>query len=1656
MKKKLLIFILFILLLPITVKAESGITIKSIEFIEKSNDTEIVEEASIVDNKITFNMTFYKLDDYAKYKILVKNNDNKNLKLDDSSFINISDYIDYNVEYPNNNDVLSPNEEKVITITITYKNTVPNRVFRSAMYDASSNLNLLATDKPFISVLNTLKNISPILIIVLLIIILFGFKTVLNNKKNINNITIVLILMLLIIPFYANALTEHNISMNSKIIVFKIKDENPCTYDGELTIGTEYINGQYTYRYKQYHDGTEWVDSSNDGWGVILTDKESTDPVTSTLCSKINDKPILYMSNMFSGSKTTSIDLSSFYTSDVVYMQSMFSNMPNITEYDLSSFDIRNTVSLSRMFEANPKVEELYLRHFEPTVVLDYTYMFSNDNKLLTLNIDEWDFKNSNGKGLFYGQTTITDLSMKNVKYNTSIKEFFSTIIKTYSNSYSYYTLNSIRTLDVTGWDTSEETSFNNLFSSQSSLSKLKGIDTWDTSNVKDISNFFSSYSNVEELDLSAWDLSNVEIGDNFSYFFTVAKRIKPPKITSDVSIRLYRVYLDEDGNEITDFDKSLDPNKWYYSSSTLSTSSNPARLMKQLVNPNFNSSQSSNDEIIERIEREYDKERFEANKDNAVIISDRNVLYPVYAWAEGTTIYYYCESEFIYMHYESANLFANFKKLKYIDLNTIKTTNVNGMGDLFYGDESLEDFDISHFDTSRVRYIQYMFSYLRSVKHINLSNFDTSNVTNMEGLFYESRNIESVDISSFNTSKVTSLNSFFSYCGIKKVDISNFDTSNVTDMGSMFYKTYRLEEVKFGDFDTSKLTNASYMFYESILLKKIDMSSFDVSKATSNNIIYNTYSLLEFITPKTTFKDTTTFRKPLYDSNNNEYLQFDSNMPTQTKLAVTKSEAVFTNGSSVNSNLRALPGTTGGTYTDLKHFTRSDELGKLYTDSYYYLLSAYDSPYPIFAWFSKEDDTVFYYTEADTIYLNKNAYSMFSYLSALETIDCEDFNTSRTTDFGYMFKGSNKIKNLDLSKWDTRSAIYMNYMFYSLYDLETLNVSTWNTSNATDMYGMFSMNYKLKTINISSFDLSHVTNYQYMLGYNMDGLRDLYLPNISGTTSIRLPFVMKDDQGNRYSGSLPSGQTALHLRVLYKISFYPDGGEVDPSYKIIDPDETSVYGTLPIPTKEDSDFIGWFTKQTQGEKIEETTPFTIYNDQTLYANWQLPYTQLVTGSEVKSKLSSLAGGVSNIKKILRETDASKVPDNISETSNRISLNSSLKPVYAWYSNNTIYIYSESSVIYTNKNTSTIFSGLTNLNEIDLSMFNTSKSTDMNSFFKDCKSLQTLDISSLNLTNAINVSSMFEGCEKLTTINLAPFATNSITTAEKLFKNCKGLSSINLSSFNTTKLTSMVGMFEGCTGLSTIDLSVINTSKVQYMSDLFKNCTNLSSINFTGIDTSKVIYFSSMFYNCSSLTTLNLSMFNTDSANGMAQMFYGCTNLSNLNVSSFNTSNVSMMYGMFEDCESLTSLNLSNFDTESVTDAEGMFSGCINLETLNISSFVMNQNDSFSSMFEDCKKLKSVDISGFTYPWTSWGIYNMFKNCESMEELDMSSMDMSSNDLDINILSGMTGLKVFKTPSGIGRSFKLPKSMYKQGDNTPIDKLTSDMNLPVVLKDTPW
>ena len=191
------------------------------------------------------------------------------------------------------------------------------------------------------------------------------------------------------------------------------------------------------------------------------------------------------------------------------------------------------------------------------------------------------------------------------------------------------------------------------------------------------------------------------------------------------------------------------------------------------------------------------------------------------------------------------------------------------------------------------------------------------------------------------------------------------------------------------------------------------------------------------------------------------------------------------------------------------------------------------------------------------------------------------------------------------------------------------------------------------------------------------------------------------------------------------------------------------------------------------------------------------------------------------------------------------------------------------------------------LENLNLSSFNTSNVTYMNSMFDSCSSLTSLDLSNFNTSNVTNMSSMFYGCSSLANLDLNNFNTSKVTDMNDMFSRCLSLTNLDLSSFNTSNVTSMSFMFQFCPSLTSLNLSSFNTSNVTYMNSMFDSCSSLTSLDLSNFNTSKVTDMSSIFTNCSSLTNLDLSSFNTSNVTYMNSMFSGCISINNLDISTF-------------------------------------------------------------------------------------------------------------------------------------------------------------------------
>ena len=828
MKKILLFLGLFLLLIPFCVKAEDlndKVIIKSIELLKKSNNTEEIGEATINDLNVSFNLKFFEVGDYAKYKLIVVNNTDDELELTADNIKSEDGYTMYDIEYEESN-VIKKDQDNIIYITAKYNQAPPKEAFRSSKVEDIQTLSLKLF-KDTIDIPDTIKNMSKTFVILLVFFIL-GIVLYKRNEKMSKTI-ILLLFVPLLTPIVGNAAVEFEISIDSNIVLAKIKP-NPCTYEGELVQGAEYVDGQYTYRYMQESDYTNgWRNITYEGWGVQLTDKDSTNPVTTKLCSVINDKPIVSMTYMFNNSKAEEIDITSFDTSQVKSMQYMFNYVSNVEELDFSSFNTSNVENMVYMFNNATGLKGLDLRYFDTSNLVYYAQMFSYASSLESLNLDNWDLRKAGvSGGHLSGARSLKSISAK----NWILPETFTNWV-----SRAWGGNNSpIETIDVTGWDLSNTKDLQGLFAGSYYLKNIIGLETWDTPNVVNMEYMFSMCSRLTSIDLSNFNTSKVT---NVKYMLGGCYDLKNVNLSNfDFS----RIDVDYNGflYDILDYrDVSID-------TLDLSNAIFPSNMSNA-----FSNYKNIKSIILDDVDTSHVTKMDWMFKDCTSITEldlssfDTSNVTTIAGMFEGCTGLTELDlSSFDVSHIPSYSgfsaIFKNVTNLKTLNISNWDLRNVNysNLSNILYlGNTGVETLNMSKVifpsDSS------FAFTNLPYLKHLTLDDVDTSNVTNMSHMFNTLASLEEIDVSSFNTSNVVNMDHMFTSIPLlKEIDVSNFDTSKVTNFYAMFSSLRSLEYLDLSTFKVDQLTSHPWGLIDgSENVLEINLSNWDFSNYSNYNM---------------------------------------------------------------------------------------------------------------------------------------------------------------------------------------------------------------------------------------------------------------------------------------------------------------------------------------------------------------------------------------------------------------------------------------------------------------------------------------------------------------------------------------------------------------------------------------------------------------------------------------------------------------------------------------------------------------------------------------------------------------------------------------------------------------------------------------------------
>ena len=331
--------------------------------------------------------------------------------------------------------------------------------------------------------------------------------------------------------------------LNFKFIIDYVKADSTakkvvhgvhCTYEGEMTQGAEYINGDYRYRYKQEVGDNGWTNITDDGWGVRMLNTEIDAPVTSPICTTINGKPIVSMRKMFANTTPTSIDFSTYVTTNVKDMSYMFSNNET-PELDLSTFDTANVEDMSYMFELS-YVRNLDFTNFDTSKVTNMTFMFANTENITTLDLSSFNTSSvTNMDSMFYFCNAETiNTSTFNTSNVTDMRSMFAATNQTTINLSNFNTSKVTRmdsmffsthatNINMLSFNTSNVTDMNSMFYNYTGTTL--DISSFNTSKVTNMSSMFYNNTNLTNIYVgSGWSVSNVSNNNSTNMFYNDTK----------------------------------------------------------------------------------------------------------------------------------------------------------------------------------------------------------------------------------------------------------------------------------------------------------------------------------------------------------------------------------------------------------------------------------------------------------------------------------------------------------------------------------------------------------------------------------------------------------------------------------------------------------------------------------------------------------------------------------------------------------------------------------------------------------------------------------------------------------------------------------------------------------------------------------------------------------------------------------------------------------------------------------------------------------------------------------------------------------------------------------------------------------------------------
>ena len=405
-------------------------------------------------------------------------------------------------------------------------------------------------------------------------------------------------------------------------------------------------------------------------------------------------------------------------------------------------------------------------------------------------------------------------------------------------------------------------------------------------------------------------------------------------------------------------------------------------------------------------------------------------------------------------------------------------------------------------------------------------------------------------------------------------------------------------------------------------------------------------------------------------------------------------------------------------------------------------IISVSGSENPIYAWF--DNGTIYWWTEANDVYLNQNSSYLFCNLTALTNFELDKVISDNLTDISYTFVGLKSMNTIDLSKINTESVTNMEATF-GLTEFESLDLSKLDTTKVTNMSLMFAVS-NLNGVDFTGFNTSSAENMSMMFAQSSATNLNLSSFDVSKVINFTDIFSSANVENINISGwdftstesiqGLFNGLTNLKTVNLTNVntSTIKNMSNMFANCRSLQSINLSSLNTSNVTT---FDYMFYYC-----ESLTELNLSGLDTSNVLSYSYMIAYcTSLETLDMSYFDFSKYDQDML----LYRMAGLSQLP--------------ALKTLKV-----------DNAVFGTNLQTA--LAGLPSLETISLKNVDTSKATNMMGMFVEDSGLKTLDLSSFDTTKVTNMSQMFGNCKELTTIYVSDsFDTDQVTNSEGMFTN---------------------------------------------------------------------------------------------------------------------------------------------------------------------------------------------------------------------------------------------------------------------------------------------